>query len=90
MIRPAWTGEAEINCLLSPGCDSPFPPALPAMPGGLLSTLLQSLRTHLFHEAFPEDKKDSPALTRDYRFAHLCFERRSWIQPLFLALGSCS
>ena len=84
--------------LLCPGCDSPFPPScsLPCLED-FLAHFCQShpsynieLRTHLFHEASPEDKKDSPALTRDNRHAHLHSELRSRIQPLFLASGSCS
>ena len=84
--------------LLYPGCDSPFPPScsLPCLEN-FLAHFCQShpsynteLRTHLFHEASPEDKKDSPALTRDNRHARLHFELQSWIQPLFLASGSCS
>ncbi|KAM7236611.1 hypothetical protein CapIbe_012283 [Capra ibex] len=84
--------------LLYPGCDSPFPPScsLPCLEN-FLARFCQShpsynteLRTHLFHEASPEDKKDSPALTRDNRHARLHFELQSWIQPLFLASGRSS
>lgn len=47
------------------------------------------LRTHLFHAAFPEEKKYSPALIKGHSM-HTCVLTFPWILLLFSVLDICS